>query len=111
MEWNMRYPGSEERQMADVTTMLIHDAEGDMELALTNDHRLLLRGAQVLEQELREEEFAIAGPFVGKGAMTRWLRAQLTSSTVDVEHLVERLAKGVPVAEVQKFEIEQDYLV
>jgi hypothetical protein len=97
--------------MADVTTMLISDAEGDMVLALTEDQQLVLRGAEVLEQELQEEEFALAGPFTGKDVISRWLRSLLTSATVEVEHLVERLARGVPVAEIEKFTLEQGHFV
>ncbi len=97
--------------MADVTTMLISDAEGDMVLALTEDQRLVLRGAEVLEQELHEEEFALAGPFTGKDLISRWLRSLLTSSTVEVEHLVERLATGVPVADIEKCSLERGHLV
>lgn len=97
--------------MADVTTMLISDAEGDMVLALTEDQRLVLRGAEVLEQELQEDEFARAGPFTGKDLISRWLRSLLTSATVEVEHLVERLASGVPIAEIEKLNLEQGHLV
>ncbi len=97
--------------MADVTTLLISDAEGDMVLALTDDQRLVLRGAEVLEQELREEEFALAGPFSGKDRISRWIRSLLTASTEDVEHLVERLATGTPVAEIEKFSLVHGHFV
>lgn len=97
--------------MADVTTLLISDAEGDMVLALTDDQRLVLRGAEVLEHELQEEEFALAGPFTGKDRISRWIRSLLTASTEDVEHLVERLAIGVPVAEIEQFTLEHAHLV
>jgi hypothetical protein len=97
--------------MADVTTLLISDAEGDMVLALTDDQRLVLRGAEVLEQELREEEFALAGPFTGKDRISRWIRSLLTASTEDVEHLVERLATGVPVADIEVFTLEHAHFV
>jgi hypothetical protein len=97
--------------MADVTTMLINDAEGDMVLALTDDQRLVLRGAEVLEHELQEEEFARAGPFSGQDLISRWLRSLLISSTEEVEHLVEQLAIGVPIADIETFTLEQSHFV
>jgi hypothetical protein len=97
--------------MADVTTMLISDAEGQMVLALTDDQRLILRGAEVEEKELHEEEFSLAGPFTGKGVISRWLRSLLTGPTEDVQHLVERLASGVPVAELEKLALENNFFV
>jgi hypothetical protein len=97
--------------MADVTSLLITDSLGQMVLALTDDQRLVLRGAEVLEQELREEESADAGPFFGKDLISRVLRSLLTSTTVEVEQLVERLASGVPVAEVEEFALKKDDLV
>lgn len=92
--------------MADIVTLPIQDKAGPLLLALTDDQKLVLREAEALEHELQMEEAVEAAPFKGNGLFSRFTRYLGMHSTQETEQLVERLAAGVPLSDIEQADLE-----
>ena len=94
--------------MADRATLQVKDAQGtpDMELVLTENLELLLRGADILEREIEaaEREASVAVP--AKHLVAKLLRYLLTHEMEETERAVERLAAGIPLKEVEEIGLD-----
>ncbi len=94
--------------MADRATLQVKDAHGtpDMELVLTENLELLLRGAEILEREIEEAERAASVAVPAKHLVSRLLRYLLTHEMEETERAVERLAAGIPLKEVEEIGLD-----
>ena len=90
------------------TLLHIKDAQGnpDMELVLTERPALLLRGAEILEQELEQTEHATANAISGAHLVTRLLKYLVNHQLEETEKAVERLAAGVPLSEIEEIGLD-----
>jgi hypothetical protein len=97
-----------EKTMADRATLQVKDAQGtpDMELVLTDELEVLLRGAEILEKEIEVTERAAAVAVPGNNLFTKLMRYVLTHEIEETERAVERLAAGVPLPEVEEIGLD-----
>lgn len=94
--------------MADQATLQVKDAQGtpDMELVLTDNQELLLRGAEILEREVEHAEREVAVAVPGSHLITRLMRYLLNHEMEETVRAVERLAAGVPLKEIEEIGLD-----
>lgn len=94
--------------MADRATLQVKDAQGtpDMELVLTENLEVLLRGAEILEKEIEVAERSTTVAVPGNNLFTKLMRYMLTHEMEETERAVERLAAGVPLPEVEEIGLD-----
>ncbi len=94
--------------MADRAILQIKDEKGtpDMQLVLTDNGELLLRGAEILEREVEEAERAAAVAVSGRSLVSRLLRYLLNHEMEETEQGIERLAAGVPLNEIEEIGLD-----
>lgn len=94
--------------MAERATLQVKDAQGtpDMELVLTDERELLLRGAEILEREVEEAERATAVAVSGRNLVSRLLRYLVNHEMEETEQAIERLAAGVPLKEIEEIGLD-----
>ncbi len=81
----------------------IKDAHGtpDMELVLIDDSTLLLRGAELLEQEVDQAEQRATQADAHQSIIARLFHYLASHELEETERAIERLAAGVPITEVE----------
>lgn len=84
-------------------SLSIKDAHGtpDMELILIDDSTLLLRGAELLEEEVEEAEQRATHANTHQPLIARLLHYLATHELEETERAIEQLAAGVPITEVE----------
>ncbi|HEU5198571.1 MAG TPA: hypothetical protein VFU32_02975 [Ktedonobacterales bacterium] len=89
--------------MPTTASLPIKDAHGtpDMELVLIDDSTLLLRGAELLEQEVDEAEQRATHDNTHQAIIARLLHYLASRELEETERAIERLAAGVPITEVE----------
>ncbi len=94
--------------MADRATLQVKDAQGapDMELVLTENQGLLLRGAEFLEREVEQAEATADATVSGKSLVSRLVRYMVNHRLEESEKAIERLAAGVPLKGVEEIGLD-----
>jgi hypothetical protein len=94
--------------MAERATLQVKDAAGtpDMELVLTDNLELLLRGAEFLEKEVEQAEETADATVSGNNLVSRLLKYMVNHKLEESERAIERLAAGVPLKEVDEIGLD-----
>lgn len=97
-----------ETTMADRATLQVKDAQGtpDMELVLTENLEMLLRGAEFLEREVEQAEATADATVSGKNLVSRLVKYMVNHRLEESEKAIERLAAGVPLKEVEEIGLD-----
>lgn len=97
-----------ETTMADRATLQVKDAQGtpDMELVLTENLDMLLRGAEVLEREVEQAEATADATVSGRNLVSRLVKYMVNRRLEESEKAIERLAAGVPLKEVEEIGLD-----